>query len=405
MAFRRKKPGTLSETTTPVTSGVTQAISAAAPGVISQQTPPTAVQPITPTGTTGQAGDMVTPTPITSPTGEARPDIGFGGRPGGTEVAGPITAISETTDQAGVAVPTVGELVGTFQEEAEAAKAANLARYEQGLGIHGQLVSDFGAGGTMEAAAMQRYGQQKQTDIAAQMQQAVSSGMYGTTRPSTYGTAYEQQVGVPYKLGLAEAMAQRKAEVMRGQAGFIERREDIPPDPALMAGLVERASARPEEDVAAGVTEEVAPTSLWTSGQTGAVTAAQFTAEAQRQQFSKTYTAQVSAYEIQIKQYEDAAKRFDPGSPQQAHYTNVIKTLRDQLKTAKENVEKYSEEEAGISSVQYAEEEQRRAGATSASSVGEIAADDPRYAASMRAAGFTMLGGRWQQGIRAGVSR
>lgn len=443
---KRRPTGTISETTTPITTGITQQVAGAAPGVIpslagvgqgqlagaggttitgpdprdiarigqldpsvgstvplstvgggritQQQALTTVGQPeISPTfgesyspppGAAGQAGDMMAPTPIETPIGGVRPDIGFGG--GGRGGTRPPAQVEDTTTPTPAAVPTVGELVGTFQEEAEAAKAANLARYEQGLGIHEQLVGEFGAGGTMETAAMQRYGQQKQTDIAAQMQQAVSSGMYGTTRPSTYGTAYEQEVGVPYKLQLADIMAQRKAEAMRGQAGFIERREDIPPDPALMAGMVERAAARPEE--------EAAPTSLWTSGQTGAVTAEQFSTEAQRQQFSKTYTAQVSAYETQIKQYEDAAKRFDPGSPQQASYTTAIKNLQDLLKTAKENVKEYGEEKAGISSIQYAEEEQRRTAATpttgaapSMASVGYGQRATPRiirYTGSMR---------------------
>lgn len=321
MAFgRKKKPlGTLSETVTPTTTGVTQAISAAVPGVIKPQT-----------GLADQAQDMMTPTPA--------------------------------------ATPSVGELVGQFQEQGEAARAANEERYAQGLGIHEEIVSDFGSGGTMEAAAMDRYQRQKSQDIAGQMQQAVSSGMYGTTRPSTYGTAYEQEVGTPYKLGLAESMAQRKAEAMRGKAGFIERREDTPPDPALMAGMVERASARPEEDVAAATGTVEAPTSLWKSGQTGAVTAEQFSVEAQRQQYFKTYTAQVSAYKTQIKQYEDAAKRFEPGSPQQAHYAKIIENLSNQLKTAEGNLKDYGEEKAGISSVQYAEEEQRRSNATQTAS-------------------------------------
>lgn len=343
MAFgRKKKPlRTLSETTIPITQGIMQAV----PGVTSNTEPS-----LSQTAQAGQAGDMMTPT---------------------------------------AATPSVGELVGQFQEQGEAARAANEARYAEGLDIHEQLVGDFGQGGTMEAAAMQRYGQQKQTDIAAQMQQAVSSGMYGTTRPSTYGTAYERDVGTPYKLQLADVMAQRKAEAMRGQAGFIERREDIPPDPALMAGMVERASARPEEDTVATTGVAEAPTSLWKSGQTGAITAEQFSVEAQRQQFSKTYAAQVGAYETQIKQYENAAKRFEPGSPQQAHYATIIKTLHEKLKTAKEQVKEYGEKKAGISSVQYAEEEQRRAGA--------IASSRQTASPSMASVGYKQ-GSKWIPG-------
>lgn len=329
-----------------------------------------AVQPITPIVSSTEGGIS---TAIATPVGGTRPNTGFGGRsvggrthnrpvvsPTAADQAGDMMPVTPETGGTETTTPTVGDLVGTFQEQADAARAANEERYAQGLGIHEELVSDFGQGGTMEAAAMQRYERQKQRDMATQTQQMVSSGLYGTTMPGTMAATYEEQVGTPYKLGLAEAMAQRKTEAMRGQAGFIERREDTPPDPVLMAGLVERASAKPEEDTTAGITEEVAPVSLWKSGQTGAITAAQFSAEAQRQHYSKVYTAQVPAYEAQIKACTDAAKKFDPGSPQQAHYAKLIEHYHGLLKTAKENVEKYSEDKAGVSSVQYAEEEQRQ---------------------------------------------
>lgn len=378
MAIGRRRPArTISETTTPITSGITQAISTAAPGVISPQATPTAAQPIAPTGTTpglaavGQEQqELVTPsveagymTPIT-------PGVGAGVTPpGAADQAGDMMPIAP---EAPAAIPGVGELVSQFQEQGEAARAANEARYAQGLGIHEQLVGDFGAGGTMEAAAMQRYGQQKQTDIAAQMQQAVSSGMFGTTRPSTYGAAYEQQVGTPYKLGLAEAMAQRKAEAMRGQAGFIERREDIPPDPALMASLVQTASARPEEDAAAtgagtvgagttgtgtGTAGAPGQTSIWGSGQTGAITVRQYEAEAKRQEQSAIYTAHAEAYKAQIESYKKAAEQHEPGSAYNAHFIKLMEGAKKSLKEAEGNMEKYGEGAAKISSDQFANRE------------------------------------------------
>lgn len=356
-----------------------------------------AVQPITPIASSTEGGISTATT--TTPVGGTRPDTGFGGRSAEDRTYNRPVVSSTAADQVGdmmpvtpetggteTTTPTVGDLVGTIQEQADVARAANEERYAQGLGIHEELVSDLGAGGTMETAALQQYERQKQLDMATQTQQMVSSGLYGTTMPGTLAATYEEQVGVPYKTQLAETMAGRRAEAMRGQAGFIERREDTPPSPELMASLVQTASARPEEDTTAGITEEVAPTSLWESGQTGAITAAQFSTEAQRQQYHTIYSSQVPAYETQIKQYEDALGRFEPGSPQQAHYAEMIKYYHELLKTAKENVEKYSEDKAGISSVQYAEEEQRRT----------RDATQPRQATtpSMTSVGRRFVGGR-----------
>lgn len=164
--------------------------------------------------------------------------------PGAADQAGDMMPVTP-------AVPGVGELVGQFQEQAETARAANEARYAQGLGIHEELVGDFGQGGTLQTAMMGQYQRQKERDLATQKQHMIGSGLMSTTIAAGMPSAYEEQVGTPYKMQMADLMAQRQAEAMRGQAGFIERREDIPPSPELMAGLVQTASARPE-DVAAG---------------------------------------------------------------------------------------------------------------------------------------------------------
>ena len=174
-----------------------------------------------------------------------------------TRIPRPVTAPPGAADQAGdmmpvtPAVPGVGELVGQFQEQGEAARAATEARYAKGLGIHEELAAGFGAGGTLQTAMMGQYQRQKERDLAAQKQHMIGSGLMSTTIAAGMPAAYEEQVGTPYKMQMADVMAQRQAEAQRGLAGFVERREDIPPSPELMASLVQTASARPE-DVAAG---------------------------------------------------------------------------------------------------------------------------------------------------------
>lgn len=181
--------------------------------------------------------------------------MAFGTRiaPKKTRVKRPVTIPPGAADQAGdmmpvtPAAPGVGELVGQFQEQAEAARAANEARYAQGMGIHEQLVGDFGQGGTLQTAMMGQYQRQKERDLATQKQQMISSGLMNTTIAAGMPAAYEEQVGTPYKMQMADLMAQRQAGAMQGQVGFIGRREDTPPSPELMASLVQTASARPED--------------------------------------------------------------------------------------------------------------------------------------------------------------
>lgn len=157
------------------------------------------------------------------------------------------------------AVPGVGELVGQFKEQGAAARAANEARYAQGMGIHEQLVGDFGQGGTLQTAMMGQYQRQKERDLASQKQHMIGSGLMNTTIAAGMPAAYEEQVGTPYKMQMADLMAQRQAGAMQGQAGFIERREDTPPSPELMASLVQTASARPE-DVTGATAADGTPT-------------------------------------------------------------------------------------------------------------------------------------------------
>ena len=244
-----------------------------------------------PSGITEQAQDMVPPVEAMP----AQPTIAQQNLPTPTGQAGagqgtimPTTPVETTT-------PGVGELVGQFQTQAEEAKAATEERYQQGLGIHEELAATYGQGGTLQTAMMEQYRRQKERDLATQRQQMISSGLMNTTIAAGMPAAYEEQVGTPYRMQMADLMAQRKAEAMRGQAGFIERREDIPPSPELMASLVQTASARPEEEAPA-VTGETTTTEI--TPETGVGTG------------------------TEVPSLSDVAKQFTP-TMEKAHYTHI----------------------------------------------------------------------------------
>ena len=254
----------------PVSGAAPTLSSTLPPGMGAGNMPPGDMQlPAGPPGVGGQAGDMMLPggDPSTLAPGET---IGMDGSVVNAPLGGPTSLADQPTDMqlpggdpgltdagGGTAPLTTADLVGQFQEQADAANLANEERYGQAVGIYDDLIGGFGQGGTMEAAATEGYRRQKERDLAQQQQQLISSGLFNTTIAAGAPAAYEEQVGVPFRLGLAESMAQRKAGAMTGKAGVIERRTDEAPDPALMAGLVQGASAGPEEAAAGTVADEV----------------------------------------------------------------------------------------------------------------------------------------------------
>jgi len=247
---------------------------------------PTGTTVLPPSGAADQAADMMTPTPMATPgVGEL---VGQFQEQGAAARAANEARYTQGLDIHKQLGETSGAALQQTQEQESIIRAANEAKYAQGMGIHEQLVEEFGQGGTLQAAMMGQYQQQKERDLAAQKQHMIGSGLMNTTIAAGMPSAYEERVGTPYKMQMADLMAQRQAEAMRGQAGFIERgkeglpdvgtarqqqieamrgqagfierREDTPPSPELMASLVQTASARPEDVAAGDTTAEGAPT-------------------------------------------------------------------------------------------------------------------------------------------------
>ncbi len=178
-------------------------------------------------------------------------------------------------------------LTEQFQEAQEKANLANLQRYEQGLGIYGQLETQFQPG-TAYSPTFQTsqdllsrniesfqpggtYGQAQlgQFDVGARQarssayQQAVGSGLANIT--GSFDVQARKDRGLfsrsiqdertkllsgartTQATSLSAYDLQRRQALERtltGKAGFIERREDIGPDPELVARLSsQRASA------------------------------------------------------------------------------------------------------------------------------------------------------------------
>ena len=131
---------------------------------------------------------------------------------------------------------TVQSLIDQFTVAQKKAEAANEARYNQLLGIAGDVEKLFGEGyGAGFKTELERA---KTRDMASSMQGLVSSGLGGTTRAAGLGKKWEEEIGVPSRLKLEDIIAEKQFAAKQFKAGIIERRTDTYPDyNALMQGI------------------------------------------------------------------------------------------------------------------------------------------------------------------------
>ncbi len=135
------------------------------------------------------------------------------------------------------------ELIQSYKHKGTQAQKANKERYEKGLGIWEDVVGQYAPGGDFGQGAMASYQRSKTRDLAQASQSLVSAGLYNSTIAANMPKKYEEEVGTPFRLNLEDIRQQRLGEARAGMAGFIERREDIPPDPTLLAALLQKGAS------------------------------------------------------------------------------------------------------------------------------------------------------------------
>lgn len=137
----------------------------------------------------------------------------------------------------------VDNLIAQFQAQQEKANLANEQRFQQGLDIFDRIIKQQETGGTLEKTTEAAIGRGRTKSVAQGMQALVSSGLASTTQTAGLGKKFEEEVGVPARLQAADISQQRLSQAQRDKAGFIERREDIGPDYATIAGLAKSIGA------------------------------------------------------------------------------------------------------------------------------------------------------------------
>lgn len=113
---------------------------------------------------------------------------------------------------------------------AERARQANLARKQQIESMYGEMMKRYQPGGAFERRGLGEIERARTKGTGKEMQQMISSGLFGTTTAAQTGRRWEAEVGAPSRLRLEDIMQQRLTGIQQAKAGFLERIQEPYPD-------------------------------------------------------------------------------------------------------------------------------------------------------------------------------
>jgi len=140
--------------------------------------------------------------------------------------------------------------------EYESARRANEMRYAQAMQIYNEIIARSQPGGAMEKAGLAQIEAAKTKGVGQEMQQMVSSGMYGTTTAAGVPARWEAEVGAPARLRLEDVMEHRLTQAQLAKVGGIERREDVYPDVGAAAEYERMAAQAPQQSLSDWMAQE-----------------------------------------------------------------------------------------------------------------------------------------------------
>ncbi len=152
--------------------------------------------------------------------------------------------LRDESNKRGCIIALIDELIANFTAAQERARAANETRYQQGLDIFDRIIERYKEEGTFTEGVEAQLERASTKAVSQGMQSLVSSGLSSTTQAAGLGKKFEEEVGAPTRLQAQDIASERLSGAERGKAGFIERREDIGPDYATIAGLAQTIGSR-----------------------------------------------------------------------------------------------------------------------------------------------------------------
>jgi len=134
--------------------------------------------------------------------------------------------------------PSYRGVTAGFGRAAERQRQANIVRQKRIESLYGEMMARFQPGGAFEKRGLAEIERQKTRGVGREMQQMISSGMYGTTTAAGAPRRWEAEVGAPARLRLEDIMQQRLTGIQQQKAGFLERIQEPYPDYRLLMSML-----------------------------------------------------------------------------------------------------------------------------------------------------------------------
>jgi len=138
------------------------------------------------------------------------------------------------------AAPDYSGIISGFQIAGARARAANIARQRRIESIYDEMMRRFQPGGAFERRGLGEIERARTRGVGQEMQQMISSGMYGTTTAAGIPRQWEAEVGAPARLRLEDIMQQRLTGIQMQKAGFLERIQEPYPDYSMLMSAIMR---------------------------------------------------------------------------------------------------------------------------------------------------------------------
>ena len=137
----------------------------------------------------------------------------------------------------------VSGLLAQFQGAEAQARAANIKREKELREMYGKIEERYAPGGAFQKGALAEIETAKTRGVGQEMQQLISSGMYGTTTAAGIPSRWEAEVGTPARLKLEDISMQRLTQAEMAKAGFIERIQEPYPDYGPLMQAIQAATS------------------------------------------------------------------------------------------------------------------------------------------------------------------
>lgn len=136
--------------------------------------------------------------------------------------------------------PGYGGVIAGFGRAAEKTRQANIARQKRIESMYSEMMGRYQPGGAFEKRGLGEIERAKTKGVGTEMQQMISSGMYGTTTAAGVPRQWEAEVGAPARLRLEDIMQQRLTGIQQQKAGFLERVQEPYPDYSMLMSAIMR---------------------------------------------------------------------------------------------------------------------------------------------------------------------